>query len=106
MKDCIFCKVVARQLPSKPVYEDEKVIVIPDISPQASKHLLVIPKEHIEEFVHAPDELLNHMIKIIKKAIAKEGIVNYRLVSNGKGAALIDHLHFHILGGVDTKRKL
>lgn len=106
MKDCIFCKVIARELPSKPVYEDDKVMVIPDIYPQAPKHFLVLPKEHIKEFIDASDELLLYITKITKQIIAKENIVNYRLVNNGKGAALIDHLHIHILGGVDAKRKL
>lgn len=106
MNDCIFCKVIAREFPSRPVYEDDQLIVIPDIHPQAQIHLLVVPKKHIEQFTDASDELFMHMGKIIKQVIAKEGITNYRLVANGKGAALIDHLHIHILGGIDKMRKL
>lgn len=106
MVGCIFCKVIAKELPSKPVYEDGQLIVIPDIHPQAQVHLLVIPKKHIEQFTDASDELTMYMGKIIKQVIIKEGIMNYRLVANGKGAALIDHLHIHILGGIDKLRKL
>lgn len=106
MSDCIFCKVIAGELPSKPVYQDEDVIVIPDIHPQAAVHLLVMPKKHVAEFMEADDELLRKMIRTIKKVIRDHHIACYRLVSNGKGAAIIDHLHVHILGKVDKYRKL
>lgn len=106
MTDCIFCKVIARELPSKPVYEDSDVIVIPDIYPQAPVHLLVIPKMHIGELTDATDEILGKLIETMKQIIKKQHIASYRLVVNGKGAAIIDHLHMHILGSVDKKRKL
>jgi histidine triad (HIT) family protein len=106
MSECIFCKIVARQLPSKPVYEDDIALVIPDIHPQAPVHFLVIPKQHVEEFTQASDEMFMHLVGIIKKVIMEERIVGYRLVNNGKGAAIIDHLHVHILGGIDKMRKL
>lgn len=106
MSDCIFCKVISGELPSKPVYQDDDVMVIPDIHPQAAVHLLVIPKKHVPEFMEADDALLAKIVKMVKKIIKDEHITNYRIVSNGKGAALIDHLHVHILGQVDKYRKL
>ncbi len=106
MNECIFCKVVAKGLPFQPVYEDDVALVIADIHPQAPVHFLAIPKQHVVQFTEANDEILMHVVKVIKKVIAKEHIVNYRLVTNGKGAALIDHLHVHILGDIDKMRKL
>ena len=106
MDDCIFCKVISGELPSNPVYQDDDVIVIPDIHSQAPVHLLVIPKKHVAEFTEAGDELLTKMMKVIKQVIQNQHITGYRLVNNGKGAAVIDHLHIHILGNVDKKRKL
>ncbi|MEK7129504.1 MAG: HIT domain-containing protein [Patescibacteria group bacterium] len=106
MSDCIFCKVISGELPSNPVYQDDDMMVIPDIHPQASVHLLVIPKKHVSEFTEADDALLAKIVKTVKKIIKDEHISNYRIVSNGKGAALIDHLHMHILGKVDKYRKL
>lgn len=106
MSDCIFCKVISGELPSKSVYQDDDMMVIPDIHPQASVHLLVIPKKHVSEFTEADDALLAKIVKTVKKIIKDEHISNYRIVSNGKGAALIDHLHMHILGKVDKYRKL
>lgn len=106
MSDCIFCNVISGALPSKPVYQDEDVLVIADINPQASVHLLVIPKKHVAEFIEAEDGLIAKMTATVKKIIADQRIVNYRIVSNGRGAAVIDHLHMHVLGNVDKYRKL
>ena len=106
MSDCIFCKVAKGELPSKTLYQDNQTMVIADINPQASVHWLVMPKEHVEQFSKAGEEMINHLMKIIKQVIADEKIVSYRIVNNGKGAALIDHMHFHILGKVDKFRKL
>lgn len=106
MSDCIFCKVIAGELPSKPVYQDEDVMVIPDIHPQAAVHLLVIPKRHVAEFMDADEVLLTKMIRVVKKIIGDQKMNSYRIVNNGKDAALIDHLHIHILGQVDKYRKL
>lgn len=81
-------------------------MVIPDIHPQAPVHLLVVPKKHSAEFIEAEDSLIAKMMATVKKIIADQHIVNYRIVSNGRGAAVIDHLHIHILGNVDKYRKL
>lgn len=81
-------------------------MVIADINPQAPVHLLVVPKKHIAEFIEAEDSLIATMTATVKKIIADQHIVNYRIVSNGRGAAVIDHLHIHILGNVDKLRTL
>lgn len=106
MADCIFCQVISGKLPGTFLYRDDKIVVIKDISPQAPVHWLVIPRAHVSEFVEADVALLEAMIRVAKKIIQQEKIVNYRLVNNSKSTALIDHLHLHILGGIDKFRKL
>jgi len=104
--DCIFCKIVSKEIPSKVVYEDEQVLVFHDINPQAPTHLLVIPKEHIQSASHVTEEhkeLLGQIFIVIKNVTEKLGLDKdgYRVVNNcGKlGGQQVDHLHFHILGG-------
>ncbi|MBI3955906.1 HIT domain-containing protein [Candidatus Gottesmanbacteria bacterium] len=106
MNECIFCNIISGVLPSKPVYQDDEVIVIPDLHPQAPLHLLVISKKHIGEFIEADDQLLTKINAVIKKIIRDQHISSYRLVTNGKGAAVIDHFHIHILGQIDKYRTL
>lgn len=106
MKDCIFCKVVAGELPSTCLYKDDTVMVIKDIYPQAPVHWIILPKKHVSELLDADEPLVNHMMKVAKKIIRSEKITGYRLVNNGKGAAVIDHLHIHVMGKVDKLRAL
>lgn len=106
MEDCVFCKVITGQLPGTFLYKDDDVVVFADIHPQASVHWLVVSKKHITEFIESQDELLSKMVGAVKRIIEQEGIANYRIVINGKGAALIDHVHVHVMGGVDKLRKL
>lgn len=104
--DCIFCQIVAGNIPSTPVYQDEDFIVIPDIHPAAPVHFLVIPKKHVQDFMRADEELLVKMQKIMRKIIQTHGIKDFRLVHNGEGAAVIAHLHVHVMGQVDKNRNL
>ena len=106
MTDCIFCKVIAGELPSTCAYQDDQVMVIKDIQPQAPIHWIIMPKIHISELVEASDDLIHHMMTVAKKIIREEKITGYRLVNNGKGAAVIDHLHIHVMGKVDKFRAL
>ena len=110
--DCIFCKIIAGEIPSKKVYEDEEIYAFYDINPQAPTHILVIPKEHIPAIdgLHADNAAV--VAKIFAKIpeIAKAaGITNgYRVVSNcGDDACQsVHHLHFHILGGEQLSDKM
>ena len=103
--DCIFCKIIAGEIPSNKVYEDEKILAFHDIHPEAPVHVLVIPKAHIPSMDGVTEENSAYVAHVFAKipAIAKAaGIVNgYRVVSNcGPDAAQsVPHLHFHILGG-------
>ena len=103
--DCIFCKIIAGDIPSTKVYEDELVYAFRDINPQAPTHILVIPKAHIESVnaISADNSaVVARIFEVIPQIAREEGLENgYRIVSNcGDDAGqTVHHLHFHILGG-------
>lgn len=105
MDNCIFCKIVKGDIPSAKVYEDEDMIIIKDLNPQASVHLLLIPKEHYANIVEMSDAQAQSLAKCLKKLSTltdKLGLQNgFRLVSNKgeDGCQSVGHLHIHILGG-------
>lgn len=106
MKDCIFCKIVKKELPAKIVYEDEKFISFKDIDPVAPVHLLIIPKKHIPSVNHLKSqdkELVGELFLVAQKIARVEKLIpaGYRLVFNvGVGAGqTVEHLHLHLLGG-------
>jgi histidine triad (HIT) family protein len=97
----IFCKIRDRIVPKKFTYEDEDLMVFPDIHPLKPIHLLIVPKKHIEDFMDLQDDkLLAKIRKVIQNLVRKEKLENrgYRVVINGGGAQFVDHLHFHLLG--------
>ena len=103
--DCIFCKIIAGEIPSKKAYEDESMLAFYDINPQAPVHILVIPKEHIPSVdgVNAHNSaVVAKIFETIPKIAAEAGLTNgYRVITNcGDDACqTVKHLHFHILGG-------
>ena len=103
--DCIFCKIVAGEIPSQKVYEDDKVYAFTDINPQMPVHILVIPKEHIASAVQVTEEnapLVGHIFAVIAKIAREKGLDRgYRVITNvGKEAGqTVLHLHFHLLAG-------
>ena len=105
MENCWFCKIVAGQIPSTKVYEDELVLAFRDIAPQAPTHILVIPKAHIASVGEVTPEnsaVVARIFEVIPRIAMDEGLENgYRVVSNcGEDAGqTVHHLHFHILGG-------
>ncbi len=105
MENCLFCKILAGEIPSSKVYEDEYVYAFRDINPQAPTHILVIPKKHvgsIAEADQASDAELAACLRAVRKIALDEKLENgYRVVSNcGPDACQsVPHLHFHILGG-------
>ncbi|MDK2860913.1 MAG: histidine triad family protein [Thermodesulfobacterium sp.] len=104
--DCIFCKIVKKEIPSKVVYEDEKVVAFHDINPQAPYHILVIPKKHLSTLLDLTEEdkdLIGHIYLVINKLAKDLGFAErgYRVVVNCKEEAgqTVFHLHFHLLAG-------
>ena len=105
MSDCLFCRIVAGEIPSDQVYSDEQVVVFKDIHPKAPVHLLVVPRQHIdslEELGPDHDGLMSHMMRLLPRVARDNGLDNgFRTVINtGPGGGQeIPHLHIHILGG-------
>ncbi len=106
--DCIFCKIIAGEIPSNKVYEDEQVLAFRDIQPQAPVHILVIPKAHLSgaSAITADNSaLVAHIFEVIPKITAAEEITDYRVVTNqgAEAGQTVHHLHFHILAGTTLK---
>ena len=105
MENCLFCKIVAGEIPSTKVYEDDTILAFRDIAPQAPTHILVIPKAHIGSVAEITAEnsgVVAHIFAVIAQIAKAEGLENgYRVVSNcgEDGGQTVHHLHFHILGG-------
>ena len=105
MENCIFCKIIAGEIPSTKVYEDETILAFRDIAPQAPTHVLVVPKTHIEDCNGITAEnsaVVAHIFEVIPQIAAAEGLVNgYRVATNtgADSGQTVPHLHFHILGG-------
>lgn len=105
MSDCIFCKIVDGSIPSKKVYEDDRILAMYDINPQAPVHVLFIPKEHIccaNAINEQNSSVVAHIFECIPKVAEELGLDNgYRVVTNcgEDGCQSVMHLHFHLLGG-------
>jgi len=105
MSDCLFCKIIAGEIPSKKVYEDESCYAFYDIDPQAPVHFLVVPKKHIPSpaaVTEADAALVGHIYAVIAKIAGELGLDNgYRVVANcgADGGQTVGHLHFHVLAG-------
>ncbi len=106
MTDCLFCKIINGDIPSKKVYEDDKVFAFYDIEPQAPVHFLVVPKQHISsslELNESNADIVGHIFTVVAGLAREMGFADggYRIVNNcGKdGGQTVGHLHFHVLAG-------
>ena len=102
--DCLFCKIVAGDVPSERVFEDEDVIVFRDVAPRAPTHVLAVPRRHIAsvaDLTDADGDLLGALFAALRRVASDTGLTDYRIVTNvGPGAGQsIFHLHLHLLGG-------
>ena len=109
--DCLFCSIIAGEIPSTKVYEDELCLAFRDIAPQAPTHVIIIPKAHLasaDEITPENSALVAHIFEVIPLIARKEGLTSYRLVSNvGPDAKQsVRHLHFHLLGGKEMGETL
>jgi len=101
MESCIFCKIRDRIIPKEFTYEDEDLMVFPDIHPLKPIHLLIISKKHIKDFSDLQDDnLFGKIRKVIQQMVKKQNLENkgYRVVVNGGGAQILDHFHVHLMG--------
>ncbi|MCK4503465.1 MAG: histidine triad nucleotide-binding protein [Desulfuromonadales bacterium] len=104
--DCLFCKIIAGEIPATIQFEDEQLVVFEDIDPQAPHHLLIVPKKHIRttlDLTPADNELIGHIYQVAGK-IARDldfATNGFRVVNNCNegGGQVVWHIHFHLLGG-------
>ena len=113
MEDCIFCKIIKKEVPSQIVYEDSQIIAFKDIQPAAPIHILVIPKKHIPSLINLnkEDELLVGQIYTVINKIAEDLKIKekgFRVIVNcgEDGGQEVEHLHFHLLGGKQLGEKI
>ena len=106
MEDCVFCKIIAGQIPSDIVYRDDIVVAFKDINPVTQVHLLIVPREHIAYLTDLTEKqagLVGHMILVVNKLAQQTGIAEkgFRVVINvgSEGGQMVPHLHMHLLGG-------
>jgi histidine triad (HIT) family protein len=106
MDECIFCKIINKEIPAKIVYEDDRILAFDDINPQAPVHVLLIPKEHFASLNDIPEEkkgLLGHIMSKARQVAQEKGVKEsgYRIVLNTARDSGQDvfHIHFHVLGG-------
>lgn len=105
MSDCIFCKIVAGEIPADIVYQDEDVLVFKDINPRAKVHFLLIPKTHVDSLSgldESHDAVVAKMMRLLPKLANEQGLEDgFRTIINtGKGGGqIVFHLHIHLLGG-------
>ena len=109
--DCLFCKIVAGQLPSAKLYEDDRVVAFKDVHPQAPFHALIVPRQHVatlDDFAPGDGALLGHILLTAKRLAADEGLPGYRVAMNVQraGGQVIFHVHLHVLGGRSLKAQL
>jgi histidine triad (HIT) family protein len=106
MSECIFCKIIAGEIPSTQVYRDEQVIAFRDINPVSPTHVLIIPNKHIasvNELKSDDEQLMGHLFTVAKEIAVQEGVAEsgYRLIINTgpDGGQEVFHIHLHLLGG-------
>ena len=106
--ECVFCKIVNKELPANILYEDDNLVAFKDIKPSAPIHYLIVSKEHIESIAHLEKEhrvVVGELVYAAKNLGERAGLKGYKLVFNvGRdGGQIIDHLHLHLLGGWNNK---
>ena len=110
MNDCLFCRIIAGEIPSGKVYEDDKVYAFRDINPQAPVHVLIVPKKHMDNVLQCDAETAAALTNAVRAIAAQEGVAEsgFRVVSNcGRdGAQSVNHLHIHLLGGAALTEKM
>lgn len=109
MDDCLFCKIVAGDIPSAKVYEDDICYAFDDIEPEAPVHTLIVPKAHYDNLAdRVPAEVIGHMMSVVPEVARLKGVdeSGYRTVVNTgpDSAATVGHLHIHVLGGTKMGR--
>lgn len=108
---CIFCEIIAGNIPSTKVYEDDTILAFKDINPVAPVHIIVVPKQHIEsanDITQENSKCISAIFEKIPEIAKSQGIDSYRIINNcGDDAGqTVKHIHFHIIGGIEMGEKI
>jgi histidine triad (HIT) family protein len=106
MENCIFCKIINKEVPSEAIFEDENFLVIPDKYPKAEIHILFMPKKHIHSVAEAQQEdapMMGQLLFLAKKIAQQKGISDFKLIFNNGKHAEIPHMHLHLVAGNDVR---
>ena len=110
MSDCLFCRIIAGEIPSNKVYENDRVFAFRDINPQAPVHVLIVPKKHFANILECDAETAAALTEAVGVVARQEGVAEsgFRVISNcGRdGAQSVNHLHVHLLGGTQLAEKM
>jgi len=110
MSDCLFCKIIAGEIPGNAVFENDRVYAFRDINPQAPVHVLVVPKKHMDNILECDAETAAALVDAVQQIAASEGVdkSGFRVISNcGKHAAQsVNHLHIHLMGGKQMPERM
>ena len=110
MEDCIFCKIIKGEIPSKKIYEDNILIVFMDINPNDNGHMLIVPKNHIVDFTELDDKTAQHINKVIKdlkiKVYDKLNPDGIRFINNYGVYQIVKHYHLHLITCYEPKQEL
>jgi histidine triad (HIT) family protein len=107
--DCVFCKIINKELAAKLLYEDDEVVAFQNNHPVKPVHLLVIPKQHFSDFIEVTDPVLfAKLFSVVQRMAAREGLKDkgFRIIVNGGGAQQVPHLHIHLMGPIEKTAKL
>ncbi len=106
MKDCVFCKIVKKEIPSQIEKETDNLIVFKDMSPKAPIHLLIVPKRHYKDITEADGDIWREIRDIANEIAKQKALVGFRLVHNAGEAAVVHHMHVHFLGPIAVDREI
>ena len=110
MDNCLFCKIIAGEIPGNVVYENDKVFAFHDINPQAPVHVLIVPKKHMANILECDAETAAALTDAVRAVAKQEGVAEsgFRVISNcgHDGAQSVNHLHVHLLGGAALPEKM
>ena len=106
MNDCVFCMIASKVVPAEIEKETEKIIVFKDKFPKAPVHLLIVPKRHYRDITEADGEIWSAVRDLANEIAKEKNLKGFRLVHNAGNAAVVPHMHVHLLGEVDAKREV
>lgn len=106
MKDCVFCKIIKKEIPAQIEKETDNLIIFKDAKPRAPVHLLIVPKRHFKDITESDGDVWREIREVANILAKEKGLVGFRLVHNAGEAAVVHHMHVHFLGPIAVDREV